>query len=228
MPRTERINTDIASIPVSLWVVEDDRAYREALCVLMDGSQGIRCEQSFSNCEDALKMLSRRDAPEVVLMDIHLGQGMNGIEGLKRTKEISPATDVIMLTNFDDDHDVFQAICAGATGYLKKNISLDDTVASITEVLNGGLPMNAPIARKVMFLFKQFHSTVNLGLTEREQEILKHVAEGSSKKIVADKLFITYRTVDTHIKNIYKKLNVHTIGEAVAKWLQSNPPKTFS
>jgi DNA-binding NarL/FixJ family response regulator len=214
---------------VSLWIVEDDRDFRESLAAMMDGSRGLRCEQQFSNCETALKLFAKGEVPELVLMDIHLGPGMNGIEGVRRMKAISPATDIIMLTNYEDDHDVFHAICAGADGYLKKNSSLDETIVSITEVLSGGPPMNPHIARKAMLLFRKFAAPKDLGLTPREEMILKLCSEGHTKKTAAQELFITRRTVEQHIKNVYKKLNVHSMGEAVRIWLQSNPnPNSLS
>jgi DNA-binding NarL/FixJ family response regulator len=208
---------------ISLWIVEDDQHFREALCALMDGSHGIECEESFSNCEDALKKFKNEDAPEVVLMDIQL-PGIDGIECVKRMKAISPATDIIMLTNHEEDDSVFRAICAGADGYLLKNSSLEQTISSIRSVLDGGPPMNPIIARKVLYLFNKFAAPKDdYGLTEREKGLLQLASEGHTKKTMADKLFIAHRTVDTHFKNIYKKLNVHTMGEAVRKWLESNP-----
>lgn len=208
---------------VSVWIVEDDNGFRESLCALLNGSAGIRCEHSFSNCEDALKLFKKGEAPEVVLMDIQL-PGMDGIEGVKRMKAISPATDIIMLTNHEEDDSVFRAICAGANGYLKKNSSMEQTIESIRSVLNGGPPMNPHIARKVLFLFSKFAAPQSdYGLTEREMNILELLSQGHTKKTMAEKLILSYHTVDTHLKNIYLKLNVHTAGEAVAAWMRANP-----
>jgi DNA-binding NarL/FixJ family response regulator len=211
---------------VTVWIVEDDRPYREALFASLDGVAGIRCERSFSSCEEALAAFSSDGAPHVVLMDINLGSGMNGIEGGKRIKVFSPSTSIIMLTNFDDDDDVFKAICAGADGYLVKNVSLDRTIGSIEEVIHGGPPMNASIARKVMHLFQRFNAPKDLGLTSREHEILQCLSEGLTKKNAAEKLCISQGTVDSHTKNIYKKLKVHTMSEAVRIWMSSHPSKT--
>jgi DNA-binding NarL/FixJ family response regulator len=215
------------SCEVTVWIVEDDRPYREALFASLDGVAGIRCERSFSSCEEALAAFSSGGAPDVVLMDINFGSGMNGIEGGKRIKVFSPSTSVIMLTNFDDDDDVFKAICAGADGYLIKNDSLDRTIASIEEVIHGGPPMNASIARKVMNLFQRFNAPKDLGLTSREHEILQCLSEGLTKKSTAERLCISQGTVNSHAKNIYKKLKVHTMSEAVRIWMSSNHSKTL-
>ncbi len=208
---------------VNLWVVEDDSPFREAMCALMDGSAGIKCQRSFSNCEDALNTFTAGESPEVVLMDIGL-PGIDGIEGVKRMKAISPATDIIMLTNHEEDDNVFRAICAGANGYLLKNSSPEESIRAVQEVLDGGPPMNAPIARKVLYLFNKFAAPKgDYGLTDRETQVLQLLSEGHTKKTMADKLFLSHRTIDTHLKNIYRKLEVHTGSEAVAKWLKSNP-----
>ena len=208
---------------ISLWVVEDDDFLRAALSALLDGSSGIACRKSFSNCEDALSAFVTSEPPEAVLMDIGL-PGMDGIEGLRRIKRISPATDVIVLTNHEDDDKVFRAICGGANGYLVKSSSAEENVNAIKDVLTGGPPMNAQIARKVLYLFNKFAAPVqDYRLTPRETQALELLVQGFSKKMIDEQLNLSHTTIDTHFKSIYRKLEVHSSSEAVAKWMQANP-----
>lgn len=205
---------------ISLWVVEDDEMYRTSICELLNETKGMSCEHALTSVEEALKILEDDYAPEVVLMDIGL-PGMNGIEGVKRIKAISPATDIIILTIHEDDQSVFQAICAGANGYLLKNSTPEEIAHAIKEVLGGGAPMNAQIARKVLTMFTKFAvPEADYGLTNREKEILGLLIDGLKKKQIADKLFLAYYTIDTHMKNIYEKMQVHSRSEAVAKALK--------
>jgi DNA-binding NarL/FixJ family response regulator len=207
---------------ITLWIVEDDDLYRNSICGLLNQTEGMRCEHAFRTCEEALKVLEKEYAPEVVLMDIGL-PGMSGIEGVQRIKSISPATDLVMLTIHEEDQKVFKAICAGANGYLLKSSTSDEIIQAIKEVLGGGAPMNAQIARKVLEMFANLATPkTDYGLTEREKEILKLMTDGLTKKLIADKLFVSYYTIDTHLKNIYMKLHVHTGPEAVAKALRGH------
>jgi DNA-binding NarL/FixJ family response regulator len=155
-------------------------------------------------------------------MDIGL-PGMNGIEGVRRVKAISPETRVIMLTVFDENEMIFQAICAGASGYMLKSESTEKIITSLHEVLNGGAPMNAQIARKVIDMFARFAVPKgDYGLTAREREILQALVDGLSKKQIADKLFLSFHTIDMHMRGIYSKLQVHSRSGAVAKALKEN------
>lgn len=207
---------------ITLWVVEDDDLYRESISGLFNQTEGMRCERAFRTCEEVLKLLEKEYAPELMLMDIGL-PGMNGIEGVKRIKAISPATDILMLTIHEEDEKVFNAICAGANGYLLKSSTSEEIVHAIKEVLGGGAPMNAQIARKVLDMFSNLAAPKgDYGLSDREKEILKLMTDGLTKKIIADKLFVSYFTVDTHLKNIYVKLHVHTGRGAVAKVLKEH------
>jgi len=207
---------------VSLWLVEDDPLFRTAVHALVNQTDGMRCEHAFTSCEEALKLLEKEYAPEVMLMDIGL-PGMSGIEGVKLIKAISPATDIIMLTIYEEDEKVFKAICAGADGYLLKSSPSEEIVQAIKEVIGGGAPMNAQIARKVLDMFSGLAAPKNdYSLTEREKEILRLMTDGLTKKVIADKLFVSYFTIDTHLKNIYAKLHVHSGRGAVAKVLKEN------
>ena len=202
---------------ITLWVIEDNETYRDTIAALVDSTDGMRCTHVFPSCEKALSALEDEFAPEIILMDIGL-PGMSGIEGLKRIKAISPSTGVIMLTVFDDEKEVFESICAGASGYLLKSAQPHEIVEALRQVLGGGAPMDARIARKVLDMFSRFSvPTGEYGLTGREKEILRLIVDGLTVKGIAERLFLSFRTVDTHVKNIYAKLQVHTRSGAVAK-----------
>jgi DNA-binding NarL/FixJ family response regulator len=159
-------------------------------------------------------------SPEIFFVDIGL-PGMSGIEGIQQIKRISPTSHIIIITVYDDDQKVFNALCAGASGYLLKSSPDEKIIEAITDVLNGGAPMNAQIARKALNVFLNRTSTVDdYGLTNREKDILGLVVEGLPKKQIADHLHISYYTVDTHIKNIYAKLHVQSSTGAVSKALK--------
>jgi DNA-binding NarL/FixJ family response regulator len=196
--------------------------YRESIATLIDQTAGMKCGRSFRTCEEALEELEDDFAPEVILMDIGL-PGMSGIEGLRRIKSMTPSTYLIMLTVYDDDEKIFNAICAGASGYLLKSSSPEKILESLREVLRGGAPLNAEIARRMLDMFSRLVGPRGeYGLTKREKEILRDLVEGLAKKQIADKLFLSYFTIDTHIKNIYTKLQVHSRSGAVAKVLKEH------
>jgi DNA-binding NarL/FixJ family response regulator len=208
--------------PKELWVVEDDALYRRTIAELLHGVPGIRCDHAFSRCEDALHALDTEPAPDVVLMDLGL-PGMNGIEGTARVRELSPATRVIILTIHEDNEKVFDALCAGASGYLLKSSPPEEIERAMVEVLKGGAPINAHIARKMLAMFTRLAGPRNPSpLTRREREILKLMVDGLTKKQIADQTFLSYHTIDTHLKNIYAKLEVHSRSGAVAKALNEH------
>jgi len=207
---------------ISLWIVEDDDLYRKNIQAVINATADIRCEKGFASCEELFRVLDTEFAPEVVLMDIGL-PGMDGIEGLKRVKKISPATDIIMLTIHVEDEKVFRSICSGANGYLLKSSTPEEIIHAIREVLGGGAPMNAQIAHKVLQMFSQLAAPRgDYGLTEREKEILVLITSGLTNKAIAEKLFVSFFTVDTHLKNIYAKLQVHTRSGAVGKVMKEH------
>ena len=222
-PHHGHMTTRAAADQISLWIVEDDELFRNSICGIINETKDIRCERSFATCEEVLKLLEKEYAPEVVLMDIGLPGGMDGIEGLKHIKSISPATDIIMLTIHEEDEKVFRAICSGANGYLLKSSTSEEIIHAVKEVLGGGAPMNAQIARKVLKMFTDLAAPKSdYGLTDREKEILNLMTDGLTKKAIAEKLFISSFTIETHIKNIYAKLHVHTGRGAVAKVLKEH------
>ncbi|NWF91018.1 MAG: response regulator transcription factor [Ignavibacteriaceae bacterium] len=206
----------------SIWLVEDNVQYRKSLAGLISGTDGMVCPQAFSTCEDTIDALLKESPPDVILLDIGL-PGMSGIKGIEKFKEISPSTLIVILTVYDDSDKVFDALCAGASGYLLKDSPPEKIIDSIKEVLAGGAPMNMKIAHKVLELFAQFKKKkADYGLTEREKEILQHTVAGLTKQQIADKLFLSFHTVNTHLKNIYTKLHVNTLSGAVSKVYKEN------
>lgn len=204
---------------IKVAVVEDNDTIREGLKVLIDGTTGYNCIASYSKCETMLKNLEKL-SPDVLLMDIGL-PGMNGIEGIKEVKKIFPDLTILVLTVYEENDLIFEALCAGACGYLVKKTPPSKLLEAINEAYNGGAPMSSHIARKVIDFFQLKKQTAPPGtqniLTPREREILGGLVEGNSFKAIADSLFISIETVRFHFRNIYKKLHVHSQSEAVAK-----------
>ncbi len=201
-----------------LVIVEDKKGIRDGLTVLLSATEGIECVSGYGSCEDMLPQLET-DRPDVILMDIGL-PGMSGIEGTREAKKILPDTTVLVLSVYEDDDNIFQALCMGASGYLVKNTPPAQLIEAIKEAHAGGSPMSSSIARKVVNLFrKNLSSRVesDVHLTERETEILTGLSDGHSYMSVADALFISVDTVRYHIRNIYQKLEVHSQSEAVSK-----------
>jgi len=207
-------------LSISVAIVEDHASIREGIARLLNGAPGFHCKQQYVSCEEALKDFKRQQ-PDIVLMDIGL-EGMSGIEGVRRIKQLYPDINVIMLTVYDDNEKVFQSLCNGASGYLLKNSSPESIVSALTEVYRGGAAMTPSIAKKVLNLFHSIAPAQkeHYGLTKRETEILEHLVAGSSYKMIAYDLNISIETVHTHIKRIYEKLQVHSKSEAVAKALK--------
>ena len=206
--------------PISIWLVEDNHTFRKTVARVLGEEEGMECSQHFSRAEDALDALLGGGVPDVVLLDVEL-PGKSGITAVSEIKAISPATRVIMLTVFDDHEKVFKAICAGASGYLLKTSPVERIVESIREALDGGAPLAPPVARYVLETFARLgRPKQEYGLTAREQKLLELMAQGLIKKELADRLGISFYTVDTHLRNIYTKLHVHTRAGAVAKALQ--------
>jgi len=193
-------------------IVEDDQEISKTLCLIIDGTPGFVCKHIYENCEAAILSLPELFV-DVVLMDIQL-PGMNGIDGIKKLKPKMPGADFIMLTIQQDNESIFESLCAGASGYLVKDISPTELLQSIEEVYKGGSPMSSSIARKVI---TSFYNNAPSPLTDRETEILKLLCNGNNYRIIADQLFISSHTVRTHIKNIYGKLQVNSRAEAVQK-----------
>jgi DNA-binding NarL/FixJ family response regulator len=204
---------------INVAIVEDNDTIREGLAVLINGTNGYKCIGSFRDCETFLLKLGTLDA-NVVLMDIAL-PGISGIEGIKEAKKIKPDIDILMLTIYEDSEKVFDALCAGACGFLVKKTPPLKLLEAIKEVYEGGSPMSSQIARQVITAFKESKDvksqTQEYELSTREKEVINLLAGGNNYQQIANQLFISVDTVRHHIKNIYKKLHVHTQSEAVAK-----------
>jgi DNA-binding NarL/FixJ family response regulator len=204
----------------SVWLVEDDERFRANMRDLVNETAGLTCDLAVSSCEEALTQLLSDAAPDIMLMDIGL-PGLDGIEGIRRVKSIAPSIQAIMLTVFDDNDKIFRAICAGASGYLLKSSPPDDIIRSLVEILEGGAPINAQIARKMLDMFADLAAPKgNYGITDAEKEILNRLVQGDPKKQIAHDLGVSFHTVDTHLRNIYTKLQVHSRSGAVAKALK--------
>jgi len=204
---------------INVAIVEDNDTIREGLAALINGTTGYKCVGSYRDCESFLGKLASSDV-NVVLMDIAL-PGMNGIEGVKQAKVIKPETDILMLTIYEDSEKVFDALCAGACGYLVKKTPPSKLLEAIKEVFEGGSPMSSQIARQVILAFKESKDIPDdkqeFELSSREKEVINLLAGGNNYQQIAGQLYISVDTVRHHIKNIYKKLHVHTQSEAVAK-----------
>ena len=203
---------------IKVIITEDNETIREGLALLINASDGMECTARYANCEDMLADLSNQQA-DIYLQDIGL-PGMSGIEGVKNILKLRPEATILMLTVYEDEENVFEALKAGASGYLLKKTPPAQLIEAIKDAHEGGSPMSSNIARKVVSFFQKQPATETgerYGLSIREKEILASLAEGNSYKIIADKLFISIDTVRSHIRNIYKKLHVHNQSEAVAK-----------
>lgn len=210
------------SAAIQVLIIEDDTSYRESLQTLINGCEELACPVACESCEEALEVLNDEFAPQVVLLDIQL-PGMSGIEGIRKIKILSPVSHINMLTVFDDDDKIFNAICEGAVGYLLKSATSGQITAAILEVMSGGAAISPRIATKILKMFTQYSQPKQeYGLTRREKEILQLLVNGLSKKHVADQLHISLLTLDTHLKNIYAKLHVHSQIDVISKTLKEH------
>jgi DNA-binding NarL/FixJ family response regulator len=206
---------------VSVAIVEDRREIREGLATIINGTPGFRCTGSFRSMEDALDGI-RQDVPDVVLNDIGL-PGMSGIDGVRLLKERHPDLVVLMLSIYDDDDRIFDALCAGASGYLLKNTPPARLLDSLREAAAGGAPMSPEVARRVIALFREFRpqASTTSELTPPEVRLLRLFVEGHNYKTAAAELGVTVHTISFHLRSIYDKLQVHSKSAAVAKALRS-------
>ena len=207
-------------MPITVSIVEDSDKLRETLVRVLNRADGFRCVSDYANAEDALKDLPQAK-PDVVLMDINL-PGMNGVECVRQLKKITPEIQVMMLTVYEDTENIFDALAAGASGYMLKRTAGKELLEAIEEVKRGGSPMTTHIARKVVQSFQRSAASeaATESLSEREQQVLDLLSRGLIYKEIAEKLGISYETVHTYIRRIYEKLQVRTRTEAVAKFLR--------
>jgi DNA-binding NarL/FixJ family response regulator len=207
-------------MPINVSIVEDSDQLRGTLARVINRAEGFKCVSQHPSAEDALENLPNVK-PDVVLMDINL-PGLNGVECVRQLKPKLPGTQVMMLTVYEDTENIFNALAAGASGYLLKRTTSAELVAAIKDVLRGGSPMTTHIARKVVQSFQRTAPTAppTENLSTREQEVLDCLAKGFLYKEIAESLGISYETVHTYIRRIYEKLQVRTRTEAVAKFLR--------
>lgn len=201
-------------------LIEDLRDIRIGLSALINGTIGFECVAAYGSVETALAQIERVD-PNVILTDLGL-PGMSGTEGIERFRKIFPEIPIIALTVYDNDEQIFNALCKGANGYLLKNTPPARLLESLQEAASGGSPMSPTIAARVVDLFRTFRPPehANYSLTPQETELLKLLIEGHHKKTAAREMNISINTISFHLKNIYEKLQVHSKTEAVAKALR--------
>ena len=202
-------------------IIEDQREIREGLKELIDGAEDFRCSATFGSVEEVLPRIGR-DLPDVVLVDIGL-PGKSGIEGIRLLKERYPELVLVVLTVFDDDRRIFDAICAGASGYLLKKTPAPRLIQGIRDAAAGGAPVSPEIAARVIALFRQTRPAApeDHDLTPHEVRVLKLLVDGHNYKTAAVELSVTVNTISFHMRRIYDKLHVHTKSDAVAKALRS-------
>ena len=208
-------------MPITVSIVEDQDQLRNTLSRVIGRAEGFECVSNYGNAEAALEDLPKKN-PNVVLMDINL-PGMNGVECVRKLKRAAPQIQIVMLTVYEDTDNIFNALAAGASGYLLKRTSTSELLESIREVHRGGSPMTAHIARKVVSSFQKPPGSpgdATEDLSPREREVLDCLSQGFLYKEIAEKLGISYETVHTYIRRIYEKLQVRTRTEAVAKFLR--------
>ena len=202
---------------IKVLLYEDNPQLREGLMMLINGSDGFEVVAAFTNCDNAPDDVDIYE-PDVILMDIDM-PGTNGIQGLKNIREVNDKVKILMLTVFDDNKNVFEAIKSGANGYLLKKTPPGKLLDYIVEANSGGAPMSSNIATQVLRMFSDMNNTkgVDYYLSEREKEVLQLLVNGYSYKMIASEMFIAIDTVRSHIKKIYEKLHVNSQSEAVAK-----------
>ena len=206
--------------PTSLWLIEDNTTFRSSVARGLERTGQFVCSGSFSSAEQALEMIEAGNPPQAVLIDVGL-PGMDGIEAIQILRQQLPKAGLIVLTVFEEEEKIIRAICAGAQGYLLKTAPVSEIAAAIEDVLAGGSPMNSRIARRVLEVFSRLVPLKkDYGLTSREQEILQQMVQGHIKKEIAVQVGVSIHTVNTHMRNIYDKLQVNTVNGAVAKALK--------
>ena len=206
---------------IRIAIFEDNKLIRDALEAILNGTPGFKCTGTFPDCNSIDRDIKRSE-PDVVLMDIEM-PGTNGIEATKKITENFPQIKVLIQTVFNDSEKIFKALCAGASGYILKSETPAKQLEAIDEVFNGGAPMSPAIAKKIMQFFQQKNVILvvpgdgDFQLSEREKNILSLMSQGNNFKAIAEQAFISYETVRTHVKRIYKNLHVASRAEAILK-----------
>lgn len=205
-------------------IFEDNKLVRDALQTILNGTPGFICTGAFAD-GNRWELDIKRSNPDVILMDIEM-PGISGIEVSKKITFTFPDIKILIQTVFNDSDKIFEALCAGASGYILKNDPPHKYIEAITEVYNGGAPMSMAVAKKVLGFFGNKNIILvtpgnsDYQLSDREKELLKLMVEGHNYKAIAEKAYISYETVRTHVKHIYKKLHVASRSEAVMKAIQ--------
>jgi len=211
-----------AAAGATVWIVEDNSEYRATVRELVDVAHGLSAPHAFGSGEELFEFLNHHFAPDVMLVDIGL-PGMSGIEIVSRMHRLAPDARLVMLTIHEDNDRIFEAICAGACGYLLKTAMPEAIIQAVREALQGGAPMTPQIARRVLNLFTQVRAPAwDYDLTDRERDVLRELIEGKTKKQMGKALFLSEHTVDAHLRSIYMKLHVHSRTEAVVKAIKEN------
>jgi DNA-binding NarL/FixJ family response regulator len=213
--------SEVSDTTIRVAIVEDRREIRDGLAMIINGTPGFRCTGAYRSMEEALERIAG-DLPDVVLNDIGL-PGMSGIDGIRILKERHPGLLVLMLTIYDDDDRIFEALCAGASGYLLKKTQPARLLESLRDAVAGGAPMSPEVARRVVALFRTFRppDDTNCELTPHEIRLLRLFVEGHNYKTAAAELGVSVHTISFHLRSIYDKLQVHSKSAAVAKALRS-------
>ena len=213
--------TAVTERPIRVAIVEDHHKFREVLEFVLNNTEGFQCTASFRSMEEALEKIGA-NLPDLVVLDIGL-PGMSGIEGVKILRERFPDLLVLMNTVYDDDERIFDALCAGASGYLLKKFAPAQLLDSVKAAIAGGAPMSPEVARRVIRLFREIHppDRADYELTPHEIRILQLLSDGASYKTAAVDLGVSAKTVSFHLQHIYEKLQVHSKSEAVSKALRN-------
>ena len=208
-------------MPIKILLYEDNEALRDSVVLLLAEEPDFELQAAMPDAETVTTDIAEL-APDVILMDIDM-PGISGVEAVRRIRLVHPALPVIMLTVFDDNENIFNAICAGASGYILKSYTMEELPGAIRDVLRGGAPMTGSVARKVLGMVPQVKGAEpeSSGLTAKETAILQYLVKGYSYKMIAAEQKISIDTVRFHIKKIYDKLHVHSATEAVSKALKN-------
>lgn len=213
---------------IKVIIFDDNKRICESLGILFSHTDGFNHKGSFGDCSNLFENIEDTK-PDVILMDIDM-PGISGIDAVKKIRTKYSELQILMLTIFGDEQKIFDSLVAGANGYILKNRSLDRLIEAVREVHTGGAPMTPSIAKKVLKLFQQQNksgSSEEYNLSVREKEVLSLLVKGASYKMIGDELKISYFTVHSHIKNIYKKLRVNSMTEAVAKAIKNKLTSFF-
>lgn len=219
--RDLNVGTMTKSMPVKVVIIEDKQQIRDGLAALINGTEGFQCTGTFESMETALTQINALNT-DLVLVDIGL-PGMSGIEGMRLFKKNFPNLLLLVLSVYEDDDRIFDALCAGASGYLLKKTSPARLLEGLREAVNGGAPMSPEVARRVITVFREIRPPENSDyqLTPHETRLLKLLVEGHNYKTAAAELGVSVNTISFHLKHIYEKLQVHSKSEAVAKALRN-------